>query len=335
MKSSARLILSLKDEINLVIDPLMPEDGKVSLLDFPDYSNVGDSAIWLGEMAYLYAKPSVKVQYTCTLHNWSMEEFDKVAPTGTILLNGGGNFGDIWPYQQKLREEVIERYTDRPIIQMPQSLHFADALNLRRAAAIINKHPKFTLLVRDKASFDLAKSAFTCNIMMCPDMAFFLGLQTVNTRAEQDLLLLMRTDQEGIDHQSVSLPSDVKVADWIDEDKNTRRDARRRVIAGLPLMGLRAFDYYARRERMYHMLAKMRVQRGLRQLSQAKYVITDRLHAHILCILLDITHSSIDNNYGKLSGFRKAWTDEHDKSLAAESLSVALEQYQSAIVQVK
>jgi exopolysaccharide biosynthesis protein PssK len=37
-------------------------------------------------------------------------------------------------------------------------------------------------------------------------------------------------------------------------------------------------------------------------------VITDRLHAHILCLLMDIPHVVVDNSYGKVRSFVETWT---------------------------
>jgi pyruvyl transferase EpsO len=54
--------------------------------------------------------------------------------------------------------------------------------------------------------------------------------------------------------------------------------------------------------------AQARLKRGIRLLSQGKVVLTDRLHAHILCLLLNKRHVVLDNDYGKISTFHKAWT---------------------------
>jgi pyruvyl transferase EpsO len=39
-------------------------------------------------------------------------------------------------------------------------------------------------------------------------------------------------------------------------------------------------------------------------------VVSDRLHGHILCLLLGIPHVALDNRHGKLRAFRDAWTRE-------------------------
>jgi pyruvyl transferase EpsO len=55
-------------------------------------------------------------------------------------------------------------------------------------------------------------------------------------------------------------------------------------------------------------LAAWRVRRGMRLLGTGARVVTDRLHAHILCLLLGIPHTTLDNSYGKLSTFIGTWT---------------------------
>ena len=44
-----------------VLDPLIPRGSQVALFDFPNHSNVGDSAIWLGEQAYLSTRPDLRM----------------------------------------------------------------------------------------------------------------------------------------------------------------------------------------------------------------------------------------------------------------------------------
>ena len=54
-------------------------------------------------------------------------------------------------------------------------------------------------------------------------------------------------------------------------------------------------------------------------LSRGKVIITDRLHGHILSLLLGIEHIVLDNNYGKLSSFYESWTRASDLAHWARS----------------
>ena len=53
-------------------------------------------------------------------------------------------------------------------------------------------------------------------------------------------------------------------------------------------------------------------------------MITDRLHGHILCVLLGIPHVILDNRYGKLSTYHRTWTAEVDGVHLADSPADAL-----------
>ena len=50
----------------------------------------------------------------------------RALPDGPILLNGGGNLGDVYARQQGVRERVLEAFVGRPVVQMPQSIWYRD-----------------------------------------------------------------------------------------------------------------------------------------------------------------------------------------------------------------
>src|SRR4051812_31009240 len=95
--NAGTLIATLQSEIDRVIAPYLQDIRDFALVDFPDHANVGDSAIWLGEVRYLKSKLGRMPSYVCTYENWSPEEFIRRVPSGPIFFHGGGNFGDLWP----------------------------------------------------------------------------------------------------------------------------------------------------------------------------------------------------------------------------------------------
>ena len=226
---------------------------------------------------------------------------------------------------------ILTEYRNRTIIQLPQSVHFSNTANREKAAAIINAHPNFTLLVRDRYSYDLAKKAFACKVELCPDMAFCLGPQQRYYPLFHKLLLLLRTDREAkIPAPDTSrLPANTEATDWLKEDPHIQGRIRRQTKRRLPGLGLKAFKRDYQRELLYRLLAEDRVDRGLRQLSTAPHIITDRLHAHILCLLLNIPHTVLDNNYGKIKRFIDVWTHELDILSRAQSPHEAINIYNS------
>jgi pyruvyl transferase EpsO len=142
----------------------------------------------------------------------------------------------------------------------------------------------------------LAEREFGIDVRLCPDMAFALDALP-RRQPITDVVILARTDREA------SLPpaqTEVKTVDWLTDDPSIAIDLERRLRFSNRLPWLR--------RRLYKRLAFERVRRGCDLLGQGRAVVTDRLHAHILCLLMNIPHVLLDNAYGKLSAFYNTWT---------------------------
>ena len=98
------------------------------------------------------------------------------------------------------------------------------------------------------------------------------------------------------------------IADWIEAPGSQlgRRDrALGKMWRKLPwTIGLTRSFAFRLRERY----ARERLAFGLRLLSRGSMVVTDRLHAHVLCCLLGIRHLLFDSLDGKVSALYEAWT---------------------------
>ena len=102
MVTDAGLIGDLQGIARLALEPFAA-DRPYALVDFPNHSNVGDSAIWAGEMAYFSRHAARPPAYVCSLKTFSMDELTARCPDGPIFIHGGGNFGDVWPHHQAFR----------------------------------------------------------------------------------------------------------------------------------------------------------------------------------------------------------------------------------------
>ncbi len=330
MTENKKQFLEWRAKINACLEPLIRSEDKFALLDFPNHANVGDSMIWMGETrffrAYLKAIPS----YVADHHRFSSSALVHHVPTGPIFLHGGGNFGDLWPAHQHFREEILRTFPDRPIIQLPQSIHFQDPQNLARAARAIHSHQNFTLLVRDKNSFKIATEHFKCPVFLCPDMALYLDPVTDKIQKTRDILYLLRSD-----HEKKSSMGEVQnlspCEDWIMDPEGFEQQIRTGTIWRLPLiLGADALNPAMRRFALYERLAQGRMMRGIKQIGSARYVITDRLHVHILCILMGIPHAVLDNSYGKIKSVSSVWIPEMPDVHFVDTLLQAIEMYQRA-----
>lgn len=298
--------------------------GPYALLDYPDYGNVGDSAIWAGQIAWLAKNIGKPASYLTDVYA-PVAEVSSNVTSHTLLIQGGGNFGDLWPDNQDFREAIIAANPASTILQFPQSIHYDNPANLSATARILKPAKHLRLLVRDHESYALATQAFDCDVTLCPDMAFALGpLQRLGA-PDLDVLLLMRTDKEGVGHLPQSWPKGWKQDDWLEDTPNMHRDVLRdsRIKAVMSLSPAR-MSRIARRNYYYNQLAERRVTRGLKQLSRARFVITDRLHVHILSTLLGLPHCFLDNHYGKISRFSAAFSTRWSDSYQAKTLPEAV-----------
>lgn len=322
-----QLIDALQTKARAVLDPLIPEDSSVALLDYPNYANVGDALIWLGEIAYLNSR-KIRPAYVCDFNNFNSKNLSyALGDNPLILLQGGGNFGSLWKTIHDFRLRVLRDFQGVPIVHFPQSIHFDDDAVLEQTKLAIRQHGNFTLVVRDHPSYEFATAQFDCKVLLCPDMAFFIGPIVANKPASYDRFILSRTDHEKSNNWIDALPRvndgvSVDVNDWLDQElperilnRIQRHTSRLRLHLDPSNTGLL---------KLWNMLAQARLARGKALLERGQVVISDRLHVHILSILLNKPHVLIDNSYGKLGNLHKAWTTPYEGVKFVTDLEAAL-----------
>ncbi|QIA24401.1 MAG: exopolysaccharide biosynthesis protein [Mesorhizobium sp.] len=309
------LIDRLQDMIHDCLKDYVRADEPLAILDFPDIRNCGDSAIWLGEMAYLKDRYDKRPAYVSRMRDFSAEDLERAVPTGPIFIHGGGNFGDLWITHQDFRERVLEQFPNRRIIQFPQSIHYKSQERRERSARIIGGHKNFVLLVRDEESKAFAEKHFDCEVRLCPDMAFCIGALEPEA-SEFPVLAMLRADLEKAGDADRSAYPDIPMEDWITESARQVRVAKA-IGAASALLALKPAEV---RLRKLDAAAHNRFRRGIRQISRGRAIVTDRLHVHICSLLIGRPHAVLDNSYGKIRRFMAAFSGGSDLSYKATSL---------------
>jgi pyruvyl transferase EpsO len=346
------------------------EINECVLLNYPDYANVGDHLIGLGTIIYLLKNSQIKLTYLSAIENHNPEILDQKLSNSsgntTILLQGGGNLGDLWYEQQTFREEIIQKYPQHRIIILPQTIHFQDPAKLQQAAQIFNHHPNLTICVRDRHSQQLARTYFSnCQIILAPDMAFMLadlpGLKFFRANWQQNQILYhCRDDQEIVSDLNTQvlelfnptsnppansvanqLPKLV-IEDWLPPDNYLHRSHitpesawywrlpgavriyrevwQQRLAQSMSWISRGFWDHDHPYSVMFTNLSATientemlkiswdYLHRSIYQLNRFPLVITNRLHGHILCTLLEIPHIFLPNSYGKNQNWYITWT---------------------------
>lgn len=282
-----------------------------SLVDYPAHNNIGDLAIWMGEKEALTDIFERTPNYVASQQDYK-GDIEKFCKNGVIFIHGGGNFGDLWLNHHEFRLQIIKDYPHRRIVQLPQSIHFSGPEHLERTKSVIGRHKDFHLYVRDQASFDFATKEIDCPVFLAPDAAHCIRTYT-SEPAKSEIFSLVRTDKESfIKDLSGLLYSYGPVSDWksIDEyfykndsifDKFFRRHIQHKFSSSKFMMHYRS--------KMYDRKAEKAVENGTRLLSSGNVIISDRLHAHILCCLMGKRHISVDNANGKIGEYIRKWGD--------------------------
>ena len=321
------LVQALGATLSQTLLSIIPNEdiGTICILDVPDYANVGDPAILVGEIDFFRKNfPKAKLVLV-SYRNYGPEVDAEIEAADVLFLHGGGSFGDIWPAHHGFRLQMLKRFAHRTIIQLPQSLHFSSSEVMQETATAIAAVKDFQLITRDQRSFDLAARSFDCALHLSPDMAFAIG-PLPQQRTSVDFLCLLRTDKEALTENSRQIVSIVEesgstytIADWLVEQKNVEKIhaiVRKLVKAGLSKKFLARHGAF-----IYETYARSRLEFGIKLLSNGRTVITDRLHGHILSTLLGKKQFVFDSMDGKIRQYNQTWLSSHQDAVFLANVS--------------
>lgn len=300
------------ETVSVLCRHLAPGD-RVALLDFPTHNNSGDSLIYAGEAAYL-KRLHVRVDYVSDLMSHNDAILRDRVESRTILLHGGGNFGDRWPAHQKFREGIVSRFPNNKIVGLPQGLEYADPEALARTSAIYARHPDLTLLLREQRSYDIAVEHFPANqVEYCPDMAFGTDIAESPGGSDVDVVRLLRVDSEKVDHGTVEFDYSSAQYDWglagLDVARWNVLTFPTRVVYNIPRSTRLLYPAIAR---LYSRLIETNLRAAQRILNMGPVVLTDRLHAAVLAGMMGKQVVALDNANKKISGIHRDYLHRFD-----------------------
>lgn len=328
------LIQSLRHTLLDALKPAFAGPGPFVLIDYPDSANAGDHAIWIGEKIFLKTL-GIEVAYQCSLETYDKVAMAKALAAGTILMHGGGNFGDTYIFHQ-FRHKVLTDFPNNKVVIFPQTAMFFTDIGIRQSAEYFAAHADVTIAVRDVLSFHILKKSFSPRhrIILAPDMAFMLQAQTQRIKPTFGIVWLSRTDFEGVYGDTILKTVEPKQLHQQNIHLGRHEDGIPAVakgeVAGSMLL---VTDWYrctldqkglAQYQALdFDQRSLFWLRRASRILSLGHVVITDRLHAHILCTLAGIPHILLNNSYGKNVSFFETWCRPLDLCQLARSAAEA------------
>ncbi len=323
---STDFISDMRGRIDAAIGPLLPSDGEVALLDYPRYSNVGDSFIWLGTQEYLRSR-GLKIHPQIHARSCDNATLRCMVGDRPIVLQGGGNFGDIHPVHQAFRAEILTTFPRQRIILCPQTFHYQDPARAESDRRIYEGHSDLHLVWRDGVSLQRARQAFPrAQHLLAPDMAFWMMVPPVEFEprtpgAAVRILYQAHRDTPPellYDLSHVAPLGKATRLDWgeavgglnIHKSLALRVSALRKLFAGVDTWtGSSLLPSAIQRDTAIHYARSCNwLLKAVECYAQFDVMLTNRLHGHMLATLLRKPHVIVDTFYGKLDWYHESWT---------------------------
>lgn len=160
-------------------------------LDSPEYGNIGDQAIAFSMVAFLnehfgdYDIIEFKQSEIIKYLGWIKR---KIKKGDVIVLQGGGNLGNLYPPYEAIRRKIVKTFPDNRIVIFPQSCYFSKDFkgNYEKfiSKKFYSKNKNVVIFARENLTYlKLKKDFVDVDIRICPDIVFYLyGKYTSNTR---------------------------------------------------------------------------------------------------------------------------------------------------------
>ncbi|KQQ10900.1 polysaccharide pyruvyl transferase family protein [Rathayibacter sp. Leaf296] len=275
--------------------------SKLHFTDFPDYANIGDSAIAQGQYVYWHGR-QIDILSTSSFHTMPPRLYS--ATGAAVYINGGGNFGGLYKEHGEHRYSLAERLpTETLLIQGPQSIHWASPSDRDEFLRRMAPREQLRIAVRDHDSFDDLKDDVE-QLVLSPDAVHLLGPVPAPDPTRKEVRLIRRDPEsagglgEGID--------------WPQDQPITRATAwLTHRTKELPF--LRSVVPTA--NALWEPRSRRRLATGLALLAQGETVVTDRLHGMLIALQLGRPVKVRDNRIGKLHKYVDTWLADTDADI--------------------
>ena len=249
-----------------------------------DYGNLGDVAITYAQEKLLkehfsdFEVIDVPISKTLSL----LRPIKRLITQDDIItITGGGNLGELYGDIELLRLMVIRMFPKNRVIVFPQTTDYSGQQNylFRLAQNTYNRHPRLTLLAREKVSYEKLSEWFpSAKIHLVPDVVMTLDRWASNVRS--GILLCLRNDKEK--NFSNSTLSSIK-----QEAKQLQIETS-------------FYDTHVDQGKMSIDVRMHELVEIWRKFSSAQLVVTDRLHGMIFAYITGTPAVVFPNNNFKI-----------------------------------
>lgn len=260
------------------------QNDPVFLIFTPEHANLGDHAIAYSEQV-MFGKLKITYYEVTGTQLYALQQYKylKLLNNSTVIINGGGNLGTLWPDIEKMNRQIILELQKSTICIMPNSIYYGlndqEQLELQKSQEIYNKHPRLYIYAREKKSYEMMCKIYN-HVRLIPDMVF--NLNESNTQLERrGCLFCMRNDVE----KTVTKEEEQELYNIAKELFKTVSNTNTVLNHNVSILQ-----------------RKKELQDKLNEFKNAELVVTDRLHGMIFCAITGTKCIVLDGKSPKISG---------------------------------
>ncbi|KAF2104266.1 hypothetical protein NA57DRAFT_62889 [Rhizodiscina lignyota] len=314
----------------------------VNIWGYLETENKGDAAIWAAQQMLL-SEMGIESHESCRFldKGCNAEQFraalEHYKPHSAVVMAGGGNFNDYYWEDQPSRINMINNFPDVPIRAFPQSIHMTKADRINATRESFGKHPDLQVAARDQPSYDWLRDNLGQKVLgdgkevksvLVPDIAFMWGNRPDfrrNTKKTHDILILARDDKEISAGGSKQIPFGTGVLDLGGRIGNVTYQKVDWKFTHTPGIDRELPEFVDQDEPGKNQRAWAKAVAGFELLGSAKFVITDRLHGHIMSTIIGVPHVLMDSKLGKNLNFHDTWTQDCECTRITDDFEKSLE----------
>ena len=267
---------------------------KIFFIGTPDHRNIGDHAITIATYKVLkdflpkYEIQEIPIQKFARKFPYLLAN---IREDDLIILQGGGNMGNVYWRNERIRREIISHFPHNKKIIFPETMYYEDTLDGKRDLEISKKiynNDNLYILAREKRSYEIMKKSYgRCKIFLVPDIVCYMVPCELGKRSN-DVGLCFRNDSE----RGIGTAEKKKITNVLEKEneKYTYLDM---------IYNSRGYIGKANRSRI--------VRNKIRDISSYKFIITDRLHGMILCYITGTPCIVISNYNHKIQSYYETW----------------------------
>lgn len=283
----------------------------VFLIFTPSHTNLGDHAIAWAEQILL---SQIGVDYYeitgDQLYPLASYGYIEILNGTKIFINGGGNFGNLWPEIERMNRIIVQNNPNSMICFLPNSICYSeDAQGVQEmeiSKKIYNNHNKLFIYAREELSYSIMQQQYK-NVRLAPDMVLSMDYSTPYPEVRTGCILCLRNDVE-----KLLTVDDTEQITQIVHGIFGRNTVFSSTLADGPVSVDRRQE---------------EVRKKLDEYKKAELVITDRLHGMIFAAITGTNCIVLNSRSRKIRGCYK-WIDSLGYIRYAENVDDILNQYQ-------